>query len=238
MLFCSFFLSFFFFFCFSFLFSFLFFLLFFFFSMAMGTNWCFCFFFFFFFVPISVLVFLGMMSIPFLPHSAWFFPFPSIVFIQHKYLLVPTVMASQHSLCHLYKALLYVWYWVGWDWGLVDHVCMFFPHPTRPKYSEIKMEKQKQKKKNKIKFQAKMVTYCIIQGSSIKSHFKSWKVRIKRLILCMLAVDLVLMKFENNFAKVEGLMSGLMHLYRFFILNPNMAQEIWILKIFENHGHF
>ena len=34
--------------------------------------------------------------------------FPALYFIQHKYLLVPAVMASQHLLCHLYKALLYV----------------------------------------------------------------------------------------------------------------------------------
>ena len=34
--------------------------------------------------------------------------FPALYFIQHKYLLVPTVMAGQHLLCHPYKALLYV----------------------------------------------------------------------------------------------------------------------------------
>ena len=54
-------------------------------------------------------------------------------------------MASQHLLCHLYKALLYVH-----DIELVEiGVCMFFFHPTRPKHREIKMEKQKNKQTNK-----------------------------------------------------------------------------------------
>ena len=72
--------------------------------------------------------------------------FPALFFIQHKYLLVPTAMASQHLLCNLYKALLYVHdielVEIGVWWTM--SVCFFF-HPTRPKHREIKMEKQKKK---------------------------------------------------------------------------------------------
>ena len=56
-------------------------------------------------------------------------------------------MASQHLLCHLYKALLYVHdielVEIGVWWTM--SVCFFF-HPTRPKHREIKVEKQKKKK--------------------------------------------------------------------------------------------
>ena len=100
--------------------------------------------------PISVLVFLGMMSIPLLPHSSWLFShFPALFFNQHKYLLVPAAMTSQHLLCHLYKALLYVHdielVEIGVWWTM--SVCFFF-HPTRPKHREIKMEKKKKKNVN------------------------------------------------------------------------------------------
>ena len=59
--------------------------------------------------------------------------FPAWYFIQHKYLLVPTVMAGQNLLCHLYKALLYVH-----DIELVEivvwwtmSVCVFPPHQNK-----------------------------------------------------------------------------------------------------------
>ena len=82
--------------------------------------------------------------------SSFFLAFPALYFIQHKYLLVPAAMASQHLLYHLYKALLYVHdiesVEIGVWWTM--SVCFFF-HPTRPKYMEIKMEKQKQKQKKK-----------------------------------------------------------------------------------------
>ena len=96
-----------------------------------------------------MLVFLGMMSIPLLPHSSWLFShFPALFFNQHKYLLVPAAMTSQHLLCHPYKALLYVHdielVEIGVWWTM--SVCFFF-HPTRHKHREIKMEKQKKKKK-------------------------------------------------------------------------------------------
>ena len=58
--------------------------------------------------------------------------FPALFFIQHKYLLVPAAMASQHLLCHLYKALLYVHdielVEIGVWWTM--SVCFFPPHQT------------------------------------------------------------------------------------------------------------
>ena len=92
------------------------------------------FFFFFFFFPFSVLVFLGMMSIPLLPHCILAFShFPALFFIQHKYLLVPTVMANQPLLCNLYKALLYVHdielVEIG-VWWTMSVCCFFSPHQT------------------------------------------------------------------------------------------------------------
>ena len=80
--------------------------------------------------------------------------FPALFFIQHKYLLVPAVMASQHLLSHLYKALLNVHdielVEIGVWWTI--SVCFF--HPITPKYREIKMEK-----KNKIKMKKKKKVY-------------------------------------------------------------------------------
>ena len=93
------------------------------------TGVLFCFVLFCF--SISVLGFLGMVSIPLLPHSSLLFP--ALYFIQHKYLLVPTVMAGQHLLWHLYKALLYVHdielVEIGVWWTM--SVCFFSPpHQT------------------------------------------------------------------------------------------------------------
>ena len=55
--------------------------------------------------------------------------FPALFFNQHKYLLVPAAMTSQHLLCHLYKALLYVHdielVEIGVWWTM--SVCFFFP---------------------------------------------------------------------------------------------------------------
>ena len=58
--------------------------------------------------------------------------FPALYFIQHKYLLVPTVMASQHLLCHLYKALLYVhdMSWLRLGAGGPCLYVFFPPHQT------------------------------------------------------------------------------------------------------------
>ena len=75
---------------------------------------------------------------------------PALSFIQQKYLLVPTVMAGQHYLlCHLYKALLYVYDFalveIGVWWTMSVRFFFFF-HPTRPKYRGIKMKKKKKKK--------------------------------------------------------------------------------------------
>ena len=59
--------------------------------------------------------------------------FLALFFNQHKYLLVPAAMTSQHLLCHLYKALLYVHdielVEIGVWWTM--SVCFFFPpHQT------------------------------------------------------------------------------------------------------------
>ena len=118
------------------------------FSMAVGTNWCFCFFFFFFFLSYFSAGLSGN-DVHSLASSfiLAFSHFPALFFIQHKYLLVPAAMASQHLLCHLYKALLYMilsWLRLG-----TGGPCLYvFFHPTRPKHREIKMEKQKKKKRN------------------------------------------------------------------------------------------
>ena len=91
---------------------------------------------------ISVLGFLGMVSIPLLPHSSWLFP--SIVFHSTEISLGYNYYdrSALLLLCHLYKALLYVH-----DLELVEigvwwimSVCFFFFHLTRPKYREIKMK--------------------------------------------------------------------------------------------------
>ena len=144
----------------------LFFFFFFCFSMAVGTNWCFWFFLFFFF-PISVLVFLGMMSIPLLPHSSWLFPISQhcfsfniniswflllwqvniyyAIFTKHCCMYMTPISTNSIS-CSYNKALLYVHdielVEIGVWWTM--SVCFFF-HPTRPKHREIKMEKQKKK---------------------------------------------------------------------------------------------
>ena len=61
------------------------------------------------------------------------------------YLLVPTVMSSQHLLCHLYKHccmyMLLTWLRLG-SGGPCLYIFFFFFHPTRPKYREIKMKKK------------------------------------------------------------------------------------------------
>ena len=97
------------------------------FSMTVGTNWCFCFFP-YFSAGFSWNDVHSLTSSFFLGFSH----FPALFFIQHKYLLVPTGMASQHLLCHLYKALLYVHdielVEIGVWWTM--SVCFFPPHQT------------------------------------------------------------------------------------------------------------
>ena len=142
--------------------------------------WCFFFFFaspwqweptgvsvlFFLFVfvfPISVLVFVGMMSIPLLPHSSWLFPISQhcILFnINISWFLllwqvnIYYVIFTKH--CCMYMIL--SWLRLG---SAGPCLYVFFFHPTRPKYREIKMEKQnksktkKQKQKNK-----KLCSHC------------------------------------------------------------------------------
>ena len=80
--------------------------------------------------------------------------FPALFFIQHKYLLVPTVMASQHLLCHLDKALSYMHdielVEIGVWWTM--SVCFFSTPPDLSiggKMGGKKGLKKKKKKKKK-----------------------------------------------------------------------------------------
>ena len=116
--------------------------------MAVGTNWCFCFLFFLFFVFFSLFhAGLSGNDVHSLASSfiLVFSHFPALFFIQHKYLLVPAAMASQHLLCHLYKALLYVHdielVEIGVWWTMF--VCFFSTPP------DLSTGKQKWKKKKK-----------------------------------------------------------------------------------------
>ena len=106
----------------------------------------------FFFFPISVLVFLGMMSIPLLPHSSWLFPICQHCFsfnINISWFLLLWQVNIYYAIftkhCCMYMIL--SWLRLG-SGGPCLHV--FFFHPTRPKHREIKMKKKKKKKKKKV----------------------------------------------------------------------------------------
>ena len=122
-------------------------MLFFCFSMAVGTNWCFCFFFFFFF-PISVLVFLGTMSIPLLPHSSWLFPISQHCFsfnINISWFLLLWQVNIYYAIFTKHCCMYMILKWLRLGSG-GPCLYVFFFHPTRPKHREIKMEKQTNKK--------------------------------------------------------------------------------------------
>ena len=98
-----------------------------------GNQLVFVFFFFFFFFSYFSAGLSGNDVHSLASSFMLFSHFPALFFNQHKYLLVPAAMTSQHLLCHLYKALLYVHdielVEIGVWWTM--SVCFFFPpHQT------------------------------------------------------------------------------------------------------------
>ena len=104
-------------------------------ALAKGTVMSCCFFcFFVFFSYFSAGLFGNDVHSLAFSFILAFFHFSILFFNQHKYLLVPAAMTSQHLLCHLYKALLYVHdielVEIG-VWWTMSVCCFFFPpHQT------------------------------------------------------------------------------------------------------------
>ena len=102
------------------------------------------FFFFFFFFPISVLVFLGMMSIPLLPHSSWLFPISQHCFsfnINISWFLLLWQVNIYYAIFTKHCCMYMILSWLRLGSG---GPCLYvFFHPTTPKHREINMEKKK-----------------------------------------------------------------------------------------------
>ena len=102
--------------------------------------------FFFFFFPISVLVFLGMMSIPLLPHSSWLFPISQHCFsfnINISWFLLLWQVNIYYAIFPKHCCMYMILSWLRL--GSCGPCLYVFFHPTRPEHREIKMEKQKKK---------------------------------------------------------------------------------------------